>query len=407
MNDVSRFHVRKIPHRDGQVSHWIYDPTGELHRLSLEVLKSLSSATQETYAYSLIDHLNWLSANNKSESAVTLVDLQRYMNAITGKTEGVFGAAWRRADQRPLGPSAANNVATVVKAYYLALPKSVGVSRELKRQLAASKQTRGRGGRIGRVIETNPLAPPKSPRRPRFMPDEVVEALFQPGVLTSARDVMIVTWLHEGGLRVGGLCGLRSCDLHLQKNHPCGQREQPHIHIVGRDDNPNRARAKAYSEAHVSHDGFIVDGVIRTLSPDMISTYYGYLLDEYSQVQHLTDHEQVLVHINGKTPGAALTTAGVRKMLNRACHRAGLNARVTPHAFRHKAAAAFYEASDFNAEMVAQEMGWANEAMVTQLYGKSANRAAMKILTNAWDGMARPKPDPHLAECTQTEESRS
>ena len=32
--------------------------------------------------------------------------------------------------------------------------------------------------------------------------------------------------------------------------------------------------------------------------------------------------------------------------------RAGLGARVTPHAFRHKAAAALYAASDFNAEMV-------------------------------------------------------
>ena len=68
------------------------------------------------------------------------------------------------------------------------------------------------------------------------MPDEFVEALFQPGALTSARDVMIVTWLHDGGIRVGGLCGLRFSDLHLIQHHPCGQRAEPHIHIVGRDD---------------------------------------------------------------------------------------------------------------------------------------------------------------------------
>ena len=72
-------------------------------------------------------------------------------------------------------------------------------------------------------------------------------SVFQPGVLTSARDIMIVTWLHDGGLRVGGLCGLRFCDLHLVQHHPCGQRAEPHVHIVGRDDNPNRARAKSYA----------------------------------------------------------------------------------------------------------------------------------------------------------------
>ena len=118
----------------------------------------------------------------------------------------------------------------------------------------------------------------------------------------------------------------------------------------------------------------MLDGVIRAVSADMISMFHAYLLDEFYSVQHLVDHEQVLVHTQGHTAGAALTTAGVRKMLRRACRRAGLGAHVTPHAFRHKAASAFYAASDFNAEMVAEEFGWASADMVTQLYGKSANR---------------------------------
>ena len=70
--------------------------------------------------------------------------------------------------------------------------------------------------------------------------------LFETGVLTSARDVMIVRWLVDSGVRVGGLCGLRFGDLHLTRDHPCGQRKDPHVHIVGREDNPNRARAKSY-----------------------------------------------------------------------------------------------------------------------------------------------------------------
>jgi len=70
---------------------------------------------------------------------------------------------------------------------------------------------------------------------------------------------------------------------------------------------------------------------------------------------------------------------------------------VTPHAFRHKAAAAFYAASDFNAEMVAQEFGWASPEIVTDLYGKSANRHAMKYLQQAWEATARPRAEPYLA----------
>jgi integrase len=213
---------------------------------------------------------------------------------------------------------------------------------------------------------------------------------------------MIVTWLHDGGLRVGGLCGLRFCDLHLIRHHPCGQRADPHVHIVGRNDNPNGARAKAYvSQAgNVSKDGYVVDGVIRAVSADMISTFYAYLLDEYRPVQHVVDHEQILVHGQGPTPGAALTTAGVRKMLRRACRRAALNARVSPHAFRHKAAAAFYEATDFNAEMVAQEFGWSGPDIVTDLYGKSANRKSMKFLEKAWEATARPPSESYLRPST-------
>jgi integrase len=362
----------------------------------MNVLTRYGFSTQETYAYSLVDHLNWMRRNGKTPSTVTLDDLHRYMNGISGQTNGIYGVAWRRDNQRAVGPSAAGNVATIVRSYYLGLPASVGVSRELIDGLTRSESKKRFAG-SGRVVQANPLAPKKSARRPRLLSDEVVAALFSPGVLPSARDVMIVTWLHDAGIRVGGLCGLRFCDLHLTKHHPCGQREDPHIHIVGRDDNPNEARAKAYKPANVSADGYVLDGIIRAVSADMISTFYAYLLDDYWQVQHLADHDQVVVHVQGRTPGAPLTTAGVRKMLRRACRRAGLGGYVTPHAFRHKAAADFYAATDFNPEMVAQEFGWANANMVTELYGKSANRHSTRFLQQAWDATTRPPTETHLA----------
>ena len=396
--DVDRFTVRKVHHRDGTLSYWIFTPDAEVHRPSLDALKRYGTSSQQTYAYSLVDHLNWAYLNRKAPRTVTIDDLRRYMNGVTGQSDGIYGTAWRRPDQTPLGASAARNVATIVKAYYIHLSATGEVTPELVEALTVDAATR-RTDRPLRVVERNPLAPRKSVRRPRFLPDEVVEKLFEPGVLTTARDIMIVTWLHDGGLRVGGLCGLRFCDLHLSRHHPCGQRADPHVHIVGRNDNPNMARAKSYSgegRDHKSSDGYVIDGVIRAVSPDMLSTFHAYLLDEFHPVRHLVDHEQVIVHGRGPTPGAALTTTGVRRMLHRACARAELHARITPHAFRHKAAAGLYATSDFNAELVAQEFGWASAKMVTDLYGKSANRHAMTYLRQAWEASARPPSEPYL-----------
>jgi integrase len=396
--DARQFSVRKIRHGNGALSYWIFTPNAEVHRPSLNVLKHYGTSSQQTYAYSLVDHLNWAHANGKTADTLTLEDLRRYMHGVTGQAGGgVYGIAWRDPDQKPLGTSAACNVATIVKAYYLRLSASEKVNPGLVAALTSGGALE-RPANSRRAVEKNPLAPKRSARRPRFLPDEVVEALFQKDVLSTARDVMIVTWLHDGGLRVGGLCGLRFCDLHLIRHHPCGQRADPHIHIVGRDDNPNGARAKSYVApgAAMSSDGYVLDGVIRAVSPDMVSTFYAYLLDEYYPAQHLADHQQVLIHGHGVTPGAALTTAAVRKMLRRACERADLSMRVTPHAFRHKAAAAFYAESDFNAEMVAQEFGWASPEMVTDLYGKSANRHCMKYLQQAWQATARPQAERYL-----------
>ena len=375
-SSVKPSRVRRVVHPGGRVSYWIFSAGGELHRSSVEVLKQYRESSQQTYAYGLVDHLNWLDTNHLTVDSVTVDDLRRYMNALTGQGAGVFGVVWR--DRPPIGTSAAGNVATIVKAFYLT------TSRTNHTVVDWFSGTQGKSRRRTSSVAKNPLAPPKGPGRPRFLPEQCVAALFEPGVLTSARDAMIVTWLVDSGVRVGGLCGLRFPDLHLVYDHPCGQRKDPHVHIVGRDDNPNHARAKAYHEFRISPDGHVIDGVIRAVSESMITSFYTYLLDEYHPIQHLADHEQILVHIKGSTAGAALTTGGVRKMLRRACGRADLNSYVTPHAFRHRAAANLYAASDFNAELVAQEFGWAHAEQVTGLYGRSANRHTMKYLNEAW-----------------------
>lgn len=374
---VGAFRVRKVVHPEGRVSHWIVTSQGEIHRVALEVLTGYSESSQQTYAYGLADHLNWLSVNDLTTGTVGIDDLRRYMNGLTGHGSGVFGLTWR--ERGPLGASAAANVASVVKAFYLRSPDTSPAVVDWFSQEASLRR------RSGLIVTANPLAPRKGAGRPRYLPDEFVRALLEPGVLRSARDTMIVTWLADSGIRVGGLCGLRFSDLHLVREHPCAQRKDPHVHIVGRDDNPNRARAKAYRNAGITPDGHVIDGVIRAVSESMIVSLYAYLLDEYHAVQHLVDHDMVLVDVKGRAAGTALKTNGVRKMLRKACERAGLDSYITPHAFRHRAAANLYEASDFNPELVAQEFGWASADQVTQLYGRSANRTTMKFLQQAWE----------------------
>ena len=131
----------------------------------------------------------------------------------------------------------------------------------------------------------------------------------------------------------------------------------------------------------MSKDGFVIDGVIRAVSPDMISTFYAYLFDEYYPVQHLIDHEQILIHGDGVTPGAALTTAGVKDVAAR-LQTAGSESYVTLTLSGTKRPQ-ISTPQDFNAELVAQNSGWSNPAMVSDLYGKSANREAMKFLESA------------------------
>jgi hypothetical protein len=51
------FTVRQVRHRDGCRSFWIFTPEGELFQPALKVLAKYGTSTQQTYAYSLVDHL--------------------------------------------------------------------------------------------------------------------------------------------------------------------------------------------------------------------------------------------------------------------------------------------------------------------------------------------------------------
>ena len=241
------------------------------------------SGTQRTYAYLLVDHLRWLERECLPPESVTLRDLQRYMGIVGAKVAMPLGEPWR-AGKRPYGQDTLSAAASCLKGFYLHLA-ALGINRELGGQLnrtrlpARADRDRALLGHLSRELPANPLAPRRVRRRhPKMLPDGARDRLGQ--AVMTARDRLVVTWLGDGGFRIGELCGLHLADLHLHENAACGDCRSPHVHICHRDGNANRARAKTKYPWSLE-DGVIRGGLVRRASPAMVHAYFEYMTTEY------------------------------------------------------------------------------------------------------------------------------
>jgi integrase len=82
----------------------------------------------------------------------------------------------------------------------------------------------------------------------------------------SARDRLIVLLMVRAGLRRGEVLGLRRSDVHLLADSRalgCGI-SRAHLHVVRRDDNPNRAAAKSRRQRAVPLDFMSVQACCRS-----------------------------------------------------------------------------------------------------------------------------------------------
>lgn len=378
--------VQKLTYEDGRCAWVVLDmAAGSVHWRAERFLAPLSAGTQRTYAYHLVDHLRWLAWVGQGEDRIGLDGLRRYMSLCGVEHAGPLGVPWR---DKPLSGSALAVRAACLRGYYLDVTLAEGVNAELRealmQQRAVSKAARNRSllGHLGGVSATNPLGPGTVPRRhPRMLPDGTRKAML--ASVRTARDRMVVTWLSDSGMRIGELCGLSFCDLHLRSGHECGQRSGPHVHIVQRN-NPNGARAKTAPPARII-EGVVIGGTIRRVSPAMVDSYYEYMIDEYHRVRALAQHDLVFVHLTGATAGQPLSTHGARQMIERAGRRAGLG-RVLPHAFRHTWATALTQATGGNTKAVADEGGWASAATVDATYTHLAGDSSLDAaLCDVWE----------------------
>ncbi|WP_202818877.1 tyrosine-type recombinase/integrase [Actinosynnema sp. ALI-1.44] len=174
----------------------------------------------------------------------------------------------------------------------------------------------------------------------------------------------MVTWLGDGGFRIGELCGLHLIDLHLREGSACGECRTAHVHLCHRELNPNRARAKVKHPWTIEH-GVLHGGLVRRVSPAMIHTYFEYMTTEYPRD---AEHGMLLVQMHGPRRGQPWATAAARGMLRRAGIRLDLG-RIHPHQWRHGFATSVLDASGGNTVMARDAGGWASATTVDVIYG--------------------------------------
>ena len=140
----------------------------------------------------------------------------------------------------------------------------------------------------------------------------------------SARDRLIVLLMARAGLRRGELCGLRRSDVHLLVDSAalgCGV-ARAHLHVVRRDDNPNRAWAKSRRQRTVPLDFLTVQA---------FDTY----AFERLAVPQAGAADFVFVNLFRPPVGAPMRPDAIGDLVAAASRRAGLGHVVTPHQLRH------------------------------------------------------------------------
>ncbi|MFF3062737.1 tyrosine-type recombinase/integrase [Streptomyces sp. NPDC057909] len=364
---IGQLRVQEIIHRDGRRSHTIVQSAGGVHAGAERFLSQYAgTGSDRPYAYLLVDHLRWLEHEGLVPESVGFRDLERYMGAVGAKVAAPLRSPWR-VGKRPYGNSALSSAASCLKGFYLRQAE-LGINTELAETLdkrrMPTRQDRDRAllGHLTKDMAANPLAPRRIRRRhPKMLPDGA-RALLLP-VVNSARDRLVVDWLSDGGFRVGELCGLHLCDLHLREGASCGECRTPHVHVCHREGLPNGARAKTKRPWELA-DGTIRGGLIKRVSPAMIHAYFDYLTGEYPRG---ASHGMLLVQQHGADRGLSWAPEGVRKMITRASARAG-RGRLRPHAFRHSFATAVLDASDGNLVVTRDAGGWASTQVVDEIY---------------------------------------
>jgi integrase len=152
--------------------------------------------------------------------------------------------------------------------------------------------------------------------------DEQIVALLQ--ACRSTRDKLVVLLMARGGLRRGEVCGLRRSDVHLlvdSRRLGCDV-ARAHLHVMRREDNPNRAWAKSRRQRVVPLDFLVVQ----------VFDVYEF---ERMRVPAAAGSDFVFVNLFRGKLGAPMRPDAIGELMATASRRAGLDVTVRPHQLRH------------------------------------------------------------------------
>jgi site-specific recombinase XerD len=285
-----------------------------------------AEGTTRVYAGDLAVFLRWCSAGGRDLLAGAR-DLHLFVGML--RTAPVERAGSGRGSVR--GAARINQMMAAVREFYRHVVSDGGLDGVVLASLFEVDDDRwlpaelkGEGG--GLRYRARPRHVQRVRRRvhPAVVSRAEVEALL--GCARSWRDRFLLVLLWFCGLRIGEALGLRRSDLHFASS----MRELgcavpgPHLHVTGRDGNPNGAHAKT-GDRHVPVRGEVL-------------ACYDHYLAERDRCAPAQVCDFVLVNLFHEPVGRPMTDHTVRRWLAAMSVRAGLDQVVRPHMFRHATA---------------------------------------------------------------------
>jgi integrase/recombinase XerD len=292
-----------------------------------------AESTTRVYAGELARFLGWCSGTGRSlEDGAR--QLSRFVLVLRSTTTQRPGAGQGRAP----GAARVNHVLAVVREFFKhavadgAVDASVlAALYEVADDRFLPAELRAEGGGLRYRARPRHRLRTVRPAHPEAALQTEWEALLEAALSWRDRFLLVLLWF--GGLRIGELLGLRRADLHFMDSSTslgCSV-PGPHLHVVRRDNNANRASAKSRYDRSVPVGAWVL-------------AYYDRYATERLGCAPADSCDFVFVNLFHSPLGAPMTASAVRQGLQVLSRRAGLGRAIHPHMMRHSAGTEMAEA---------------------------------------------------------------
>jgi integrase/recombinase XerD len=228
-----------------------------------------------------------------------------------------------------------------------------------------------------RLSPRHHLRAPLDAEPPRVIAEAQFVAMLR--AARSNRDRLLISVMHDCGLRVGEALGLRREDVHLLEDsgHLGCEFEGPHLHVRRRR-NANGAVAKSRRARTVP-------------APPEVVEWYGLYLCERDRIPPARRSAYLFVNL-ASAPGAPMRYRNVWELVGRLARAAGIPIAVSPHTLRHCYGTSLADA-ERPIDVIAELMGHGSlrSTMVYLHPSRQRRRAAVAHMAGVRD-LARKRP---------------